>query len=110
MVIKFNTFINSFFCFMPDRNKNGDENEMDKLEFFVRLCGDIVIEVLRFGERRRLTKMEIVGYRFHWIVENFFPEAPFLRLNLTLYPRYYLCFFKKFWSKFVTTQSTYRDK
>ena len=73
-----------------NRHQNGDE--LIKLAFFVRLCGDVVKEVLHFGERCRLTKIERVGYRFHWIVENFFSEAPFLQLNLDLVPRYYLSF------------------
>ena len=76
-----------------NRHQNGDE--LIKLAFFVRLCGDVVKEVFHFGERRRLTKMELVGSRFHWIVENFFSEAPFLQLNLKLLPRYNLCFLFK---------------
>ena len=50
--------------------------------FFVRLCHDIAFEVLSFGNRRQLTKLERVGRRFHRIAENYFANAPFLLLNL----------------------------
>ena len=54
------------------------------IEFFVRLCGDVILKVLRYGNRRRLIKLERVGLRFHLIVENFFGVVPFLRLDLLL--------------------------
>ena len=55
---------------------------MNEIEFFVRLCGDVLVELLQYGDRRRLTKLERVGQRFHWIVENFFGERPFLCFGL----------------------------
>ena len=48
--------------------------------FFVRLCRDVLLEVLFFGNRRRLIKLEGVGRRFHQIIDNFIKEKPFLRL------------------------------
>ena len=60
-------------------------NELHKLEkYSVFLCTDVFLEVLRFGDRLRLTKLERIGRRFHWNVVNFFREMPFLRLNLEL--------------------------
>ena len=58
------------------------------IEFYLRLCFDVLFEVFRFGCRRKLTKLERVGHRFHWLVENYFPDVPFLRLNLELRPRF----------------------
>ena len=52
------------------------------IEFFVILCGDVLLEVLCWGDRRRLTKLERIGRRFHWSIVKFFDEMPFLRLNL----------------------------
>ena len=57
----------------------------DAFEFIVRLCHDVLMEVLIFGERRRLTKLERVGRRFHLTTEHFFRERPFLRLGLEIY-------------------------
>ena len=60
--------------------------------FFVRLCHDVVFEVLSFGNRRQLTKLERVGRRFHRIAENYFDKAPFLLLNLRFSPRFLFSF------------------
>ena len=56
----------------------------DAFGFVVRLCHDVLLEVLIFGDRRRLTKLERVGRRFHLSTENFFSERPFLRLGLQI--------------------------
>ena len=71
-----------------------NEEEDDGIEFIVRLCHDVLLEVLFFGDRRRLTKLERVGRRLHQINENFFKEKPFLRPNLQI-DRKYLLFFNE---------------
>ena len=53
-------------------------------QFFVFLCSDVLSDVLRFGTRHRLDKLERVGRRFHRIVGNFFYKAPFIHLDLEL--------------------------
>ena len=60
-----------------------------KEKFFVILCGDVLLEVLQFGNRWQLVKLERVGRRLHWMVENFYGGRPFLRLGLDLNPRFY---------------------
>ena len=67
----------------------------DAFRFIVRLCHDVFLEVLIFGDRRRLTKLERVGRRFHLSIENFFREKPFLRLGLRIYP-YLFILLKKY--------------
>ena len=69
------------------RKNDGDERKQ-KLKFIVRLCTDVLLEALYFGDRRRLTKLERVGRRVHRMVENFFTKKPFLRLNLAINPGY----------------------
>ena len=75
----------------------------DDLEFIVRLCHDVLLEALLFGDRRRLTKLERVGRRFHRIIEDFLQHAPFLRLDLILDPEYYYIYLifhcLKLWKK-----------
>lgn len=58
-------------------------------KFHLNLCFDVLLEVLRFGDRgeHRLTKLERVGRRFHLIVENFIADAPFLRLDFELHTK-----------------------
>ena len=56
--------------------------------FFVRLCEDVVFEVLCYDDRRKLTKLELIGRRFHFLSENFFGEMPVLRLDLKIHPGY----------------------
>ena len=61
-----------------------NEEEDGGFEFIVRLCSDVLLELLLFGDRRRLTRLERVGRRFHLSIENFFSERPFLRLGLQI--------------------------
>ena len=68
-----------------DKNGNGKA-----IEFFVILCGDVLLEVLCWGDRRRLAKLEQIGRRFHWTVLRFFDEVPLLRSSLELRTWYIL--------------------
>ena len=81
---------NDFYFFSSFRQ----DDEEETIEFYLRLCFDVLFEVFRFGCgcRRKLTKLERVGHRFHWLVEKYFPDGPFLRLNLELKPRFVFAF------------------
>ena len=68
------------------------QNDEYRIEFVVRLCGDVLMEILRSSDRCRLTKLERVGRYFNWIVGRYYPETPFLRLNLALKSRYIMFF------------------
>ena len=59
---------------------------------YVSLCFDVLLELLQFGERRGLAKLERIGRRFHQSVENFFAVMPFLRLDLQIRPRFLFIF------------------
>lgn len=69
-----------------------NEGEKGEFEFIVRLCNDVIVEALLFGGRRRITKLERIGRRFHRINEKFFRESPFLRLGLKIDPLYLFIF------------------
>lgn len=56
------------------------------MEFIVLLCRDVLIEVLCYGTRYQLVRLEKVGKRFHQVVENYFGNVPFIRLNLNINP------------------------
>ena len=60
-----------------------DDDQLE-VRFFVILCGDVLLEVLQFGNRRQLAKLERVGRRLHWMVENRFDNRPFVRLDLDI--------------------------
>ena len=63
--------------------------EVFKLEkYFIAICNDVLVEVLSFGSRLRLGKLELVGRRFNWTVENFFVEHPSIRLGFELTARF----------------------
>ena len=62
-------------------------SEEAQVEYSAILCHDVFLEVLRWGNRRQLVKLERIGQRFHWNVERFFLETPFLRLDLRIEPR-----------------------
>ena len=85
-----NEIIDSYF--FSSLRPNNDEEEA--IEFYLRICSDVLFEVFRFGSRRKLAKLERIGRRFHWLVEKWFLDVPFLRLNLELRPPSgYLFFF-----------------
>ena len=96
------SYIESFLCVQQKQFKQNQNFRIDnylfkmgaylskKEKFFVLLCGDVLLDVLQFGNRRQLVKLERVGRRLHWIVENFYGSRPFLRLDLDLYPRFVL--------------------
>ena len=64
--------------------------EENSVEFVLVLCHDVFLEVIHWGNRRQLIKLERVGQRFHWNIERFFSKTPFLRLDLLLAPRFYV--------------------
>lgn len=53
-------------------------------EFYVILCSDNLLELLQFGCRRRLTKLERIGRRFYLMIEKYLGVIPFIRLNIQL--------------------------
>ena len=59
-----------------------------ELKFFVRLCNDVLLEVLKYGVRRELAELEKIGRRLFLIIDYYFKEAPLLRLHLSLEPSY----------------------
>lgn len=75
------------YVFRPNMRQN--EKTEDELEFIVRLCYDVLLEALKFGDRRRLTKLERGGRRFHRIIVDNFRQRPFLRLDLIINPRFF---------------------
>ena len=76
---------NNFHIYFSQLGRN-TQKDTNKLAFYVRLCYDVLLEVHRFGDRRYLTKLERVGRRSHWIVENHFIDKPFIRLYLRSNP------------------------
>ena len=70
----------------PINRKKAERKSL--VEFLIRLCGDVLLDVLRWGNRYKLTVLEKNGRRFHWFIDRYFKEAPFLRLTLELIPRY----------------------
>ena len=66
------------------------EKEENSAEFFLILCHDVFLEVIRWGNRRQLVKLERVGQQFHRNVERWFLKTPFLRLGLLIGPRFCL--------------------
>ena len=64
-------------------------------ELFVVLCNDVLLEALQHGNRRQLVKLQRIGRRFHKMIEAYFREKPFLRLNFRLAPGFFLFLPKK---------------
>ena len=74
------------------------EEDDGVIEFNLTLCFDVILEVLQFGDRRRLTKLEEIGRRFHYLVEKWFGELSFLRLDIQFEPG---CLFVRHKLKFI---------
>ena len=49
---------------------------------YVRLCFDVLGDVLQFGTRRHLSALERIGRHFHAVIAQRFVAKPFLNLNL----------------------------
>lgn len=69
-----------------------EENE-EAVEYYLNLCLDVLFELLRFGNRRQLTKLERIGRRVHCLNERYFHATPFIRLNLRLQAKFVLISF-----------------
>ena len=52
------------------------------VQFVVRVCSDMFLEVLYWGDRRHLVELEKIGRRLHWLIDGHFKRAPFLCLDL----------------------------
>ena len=50
--------------------------------FTVRVCDDVLIGILNFGNRRCLAWLEEKGSRFYRCVEHHLPKAPFVIFNM----------------------------
>ena len=70
------------------------EEDNGVIEFYFTLCFDVILEVIQFGDRHRLTKLEGVGRRFHHLVEKWFGEMPSLRLDILLLLEFVTTIFK----------------
>ena len=96
---------NLFFChtfvnILCEKNFNyfshsSEEKKIDAkrrkikfVKFAVRLCSDVFLEVLRWGDRRQLVTLEKIGRRLHWQIDGCFKKAPFLCFDLFLVPWY----------------------
>ena len=73
-------------------NYSSKEEKIDakrrKIEFAVRLCSDVFLDVLRCADRRQLADLEKIGRRLHWQIDGCFRKAPFLCLDLKISPWY----------------------
>ena len=69
-----------------NRARRNGANGTDR--FVIRLCLDMFLEVLRSGTRRQLAGLEKIGRRFRLVIDGYFGEKPFLRLELALRPMY----------------------
>ena len=85
----FSNFQQIFILCLILRALQQAEMEENSVEFFLVLCHDVFLEVIRGGNRRQLVKLERIGKRLHWNVERFFSKTPFLRMNLFLAPRFF---------------------
>ena len=52
--------------------------------FFISICDDVLLEVLSSGDRKQLVILTKNGKRFSRLVDRFFVNAPFLRMNVFL--------------------------
>ena len=67
------------------------QQQPEEIAFVFCLYDDLLFEVLRSGKRRRLTRLEVFGRRFHHLIDGIFGEKPFLRLDLELLFVYNFC-------------------
>ena len=79
------------FFSLPNTGKKVGRKSV--VEFLIRLCNDVLLDVLRWGNRYELAELETSGRRFHWLIDRNFKEMPFLRLDLEIISPYLLPYF-----------------
>lgn len=50
---------------------------------------DIILEILEYGTRRNLAKLQLLSYAFYVLIERYFPRKPYLSiltLDYQIYP------------------------
>ena len=72
----------NFIHLSPLIKRRKKVENVDVHKFFVRLCHDVLLEVLRYGNRRQLAALEKIGRRFCWFGDRYFKAAPFVLVNL----------------------------
>ena len=80
-----------------NEGKKVDTKREELVQFVVRVCSDVFLEVLYWGDRRHLIKLEKIGRRLHWLIDGRFKRAPFLCLDIYINRRVFIL---KFHSKF----------
>ena len=107
----FVTFCFSFYSQSNDEKKVDAKRERI-IQFLVRLCSDVFLDVICWGNRRQLKELEKIGRRLHWLIDGRFKRAPFLRLDLFIKPRYLFSLkFRKFKLLFIlVVQFDFRAK
>ena len=93
LIIEILSDIKVFFYIFRILQQCGAEQDKE-IKFDLRLCFDVLFDLFQFGDRRRLTKLERVGRRFHHLVEKCFRDVPFLRLDIQLAPLWLPIFFR----------------
>ena len=70
---------------LPANCSTLDIAEAVNVDFIFHLSADVIIDSLRFGRRRQLAVLELIGRRFHVLIDVGLSGAPFL------YFKYLLC-------------------
>ena len=52
------------------------------IQFVVRLCNDILFDVIRFGNQRQLIELKRIGRHFQRFIDRNFGGSPLLMLSL----------------------------
>ena len=81
----------------------------DRVRFFVRLCSDVLLEALGWGNRRQLTALEELGKRFHWLIDRCFEGAPFLLFDLYIVPLHFWYIFGVITTRYSSTLLPHRQ-
>ena len=69
---------NLFFRISTKRKSKWSKN----VDFTVRVCEDVLIDIISVGDRRQIAKIEDIGTRFQRCIERYRPERPFILFDL----------------------------
>ena len=70
---------NLFFCRISTKRMRKWSKNVD---FTMRVCEDVLIDIISFGDRRQIAKIEDIGTRFQRCIERNRPERPFILFDL----------------------------
>ena len=72
----------NFLCLQKKEYRRPKRLKLHDIKFKARICDDVFCDMLNFGRRIELVKLEIEGRRFEHFIDRHFSVTPFLIFDM----------------------------